>query len=780
MLPIDAIKGRFLSTLADTSVVISAPTGSGKSTQVPRWCPGKVLVVEPRRVACRSLAKRVAELEDSPLGERVGYQVRDENRRSAQTKINFVTPGIALQIFEQIDDFETIILDEFHERTLQVDLLLALLRQKGRKIVVMSATLQAERLAEALSATHIEAEGRTYPVEVKYSQDGQAYPSGQYLASRVKKCILKYKNHPGDILVFLPGKGEISAAAKEIKDSSLEVIPLHGQLSMEKQNQAFATSGKKKVILSTNVAETSVTVPGVQIVIDSGLVRRTQYFQGRGALTLTSIARDSAEQRAGRAGRMSAGLCHRLWQSHGHLKDHTPPEIYRESLTPLVLASLACGSSPRKLPFLDAPKAHALDAAIEELTRLGAVDAKEQLTEVGQELFRLPLDPWLARLLIEAQNLGCLSSAIDLVALLSVRRSAFLDSFGEIDEEDPRHEGCDLSALLNAFQGQLSCLHPQVRSEALQHRRRLHKMLSISGELSKTIDRKLLLKAIVRADPQAAYIKRTRKRHTAWAGGGTEIELDRRSALQLVTKDPERSLPEAMVVLAIRVQSDGPKNRIYATYAAPVNFTQLAELGLGSYRYSSPRWHRGRVKSVRQLVFAQKVLLEEEASPQGEALREALADLIQRGTAFKGVTKQSQTILKENALAIRLAGSDLLNLGGFDLKPLEELPKDSLEWFKQRLNQLGVESEEDPELLEAEDLLPPTIPDYLLDKMREQFPLEVSIGKVRFEVQYLMGKRQALLHAKEGKLKSPPPRQYLPRFAGFKVLIQAGGTFHQL
>ncbi|MEZ4468002.1 MAG: helicase-related protein [bacterium] len=367
MLPIHALRPAFEAALDAGPVVVQAPTGSGKSTEIPRWClaRGRVLVVEPRRVACRSLAERVAGLEGTPLGDRVGYRVRDDDRSGGATRLLYATPGVVLRMLadDALAGFETVIVDELHERTLDVDLVLALCRERVRAaLVVMSATLDSGAVAGWLQAADLRGEGRTFPVDHRYLGEGSELPDGRGLTERVAAALARV-DHPGDVLVFLPGKAEIARVEQGLRGrrelGPLTILPLHGGLSLDEQRAAFGTTPHRKVVLATNVAETSVTLPGIGVVIDSGLVRRTRYHDGRGYLTLLPVAEDQADQRAGRAGRTGPGLCLRLWGARARLDARTPPEVYRESLVPLVLAAAACGARVDRLPFLDPPRGYA-------------------------------------------------------------------------------------------------------------------------------------------------------------------------------------------------------------------------------------------------------------------------------------------------------------------------------------------------------------------------------------------------------------------------------------
>ena len=784
-LPIDAARDRFLAALETGPVVVSAPTGSGKSTQVPRWCPGPVLVVEPRRVACRTLATRVAEIEGSPVGQRVGYQVRDDVRRGPETQIVFATPGMALlELAEQPDRFATygtVILDEFHERSLDIDLLFALLRSRVKRLVVMSATLAAERISAALGGQHVHAEGRSFAVDVHYDADGPMFPTSRHLTDRVVRAVRDSHAVQGDLLVFLPGKGEIADVKARLPPGlNRAIIELHGGLDPEQQAAAFRIDGPRKVILSTNVAETSVTVPNVVRVIDSGLVRQTRYHAGRGALSLVPIAMDSAEQRRGRAGRVRTGDCLRLWRPGATLAARTTPEIHRESLVPLVLAAMACGQNPQHVEFLDPPKTHALDAAFEELAALGAV-SNATLTERGRRLFRLPLDPWLGRLLVEAETSGALDDVVDLVAVLAVDRPPFSSATGlPLDDDDPRAQGCDVTAAIVGLRD--GALHPVVQREAEGHRGRLRRTLGLrKAPIQRTRpDRRRLVRTALAADRRAAYVARPRRRQVAWANGGTEIELDRRSALQLVTHDGVTQLPPAMVVFGIRALTDGPSTRIIATCAAPLSLSELDAVQLSRPRLASIGIKNHRVIAEIERVFAGKVLGTETTEPEGPLLREALTKLIVRGTVHKKARAEAERRIMQAKLLTRLAQGGWINAPDETLAPFASLPSSLADWLAEVLERLGLESADDVQLIDSDDLLPPEVPFHLSEQLNREYPLHIELGDAAYRVEYNTDTREAILHMERGQRKTPPLRQYLPRLRGFRLLVQAGRTFHKL
>ena len=424
-LPIDALYADFRAALEAGHVVVTAATGSGKSTRLPLWTAerGPVLVVEPRRVAATSLAAFVAESAGAALGGEVGYAVRADRRYGAQTRILFATPGVALRWRAEgrITGFAGVVLDEFHERRWDTDLLLALLRTDGEhRLVLTSATLEGERLAAELGGRHLASAGREHPVAVEHCADQpRQMPAQRGLAERLAGAVERgLAETRGDVLAFLPGRGEIERARRALRVSA-EVIPLHATAPLSEQRRALNPGSGRRVILATNVAESSLTVPGVTAVVDAGLERRTQRRNGRTVLSLEAISQASAAQRAGRAGRLEPGRCYRLWGRAAPLPESTPPEVLREELTELALAAACAGHPVDRLAFPDPPRRESLEQALATLAELGAVDAAGRATERGQRLFRLPVDPVLAHLAVAMPDAPSGGFMADLVAALS-------------------------------------------------------------------------------------------------------------------------------------------------------------------------------------------------------------------------------------------------------------------------------------------------------------------------------------------------------------------------
>ena len=453
-LPIWQVHAQIVDALqTDHRLVLIAPTGSGKTTQVPQMlldggaCPGRIIVLQPRRVAARTVAARVAWERGCKLGGEVGYQIRFEDRTSLGTRICFVTEGILLRWLQDDPDLReisVILFDEFHERNLLSDVALALARrlQETRrpdlKIVVMSATLEAEPVAKYLGGCPVlVSEGIAFPVEISHAALHDERPVSEQAADLVAQ--ITQSGAPGDILVFMPGMGEINATigacrAAETRER-LALIPLHGELPPEEQDAAFAPNRLRKVVVATNVAETSVTIDGIVHVIDSGLARVARYEAERGISTLfiEPVSRASADQRAGRAGRTAPGVCHRLWTEGAHLNrpERNTPEIQRSDLAEVVLLLHSFGiKDAARFDWLDRPDPQALERAEKLLRILGALRSGQgagapaensDMTPIGWQMLRLPMHPRYSRMLVEAAKYGCVPAAALCASLVSGR-----------------------------------------------------------------------------------------------------------------------------------------------------------------------------------------------------------------------------------------------------------------------------------------------------------------------------------------------------------------------
>jgi ATP-dependent helicase HrpB len=455
-LPIDAHIPAILETVRSRrALVLSAAPGAGKTTRVPPAlaADGRVLVLQPRRIAARAIARRIADERNWTLGREVGWHVRFERKFTAETRVLLATEGILTARLQQdplLADVTTIVIDEFHERSIHADLGLALAKQAWRarddlRLVVMSATLDVGAVTSFLDGCpRIDVSGREYPLEIEY------HPAQPVAAAATALLQDSY----GSVLCFLPGAGEIERAMNEMRAATgggVEVLPLHGSLPSEEQDRVMRSRGGRRVILATNIAETSLTVPDVRAVVDTGWHKVARYDPDRGidSLELERIPADAADQRAGRAGRLGPGRVRRLWDRSDRLRPHRDAEIHRIDLSDAVLDILAWGGSPLTFEWFDAPRVGRIQAAVDLLQRLGAI-AGGTITALGARMKRMPLHPRLARMLLEADGHRDVALAC---ALLSERHAM------------PRHAASTSSDLLSAI-GEHQSIPPHVREVA--------------------------------------------------------------------------------------------------------------------------------------------------------------------------------------------------------------------------------------------------------------------------------------------------------------------------
>ena len=438
-LPIDDLLDDIRAALArHPRLVLEAPPGAGKTTRVPLallqapWLEGRrIVMLEPRRVAARAAATYMAAQLGEEVGGTVGYRIRFENRTSSRTRIEVVTEGILTRMIQDdplLEGIGALLFDEFHERHLAADLGLALaldvqsgLREDLR-IVVMSATLDGEGLAVVLDAPRLTSARRAFPVEVGHFAARRDESMERQMVRAIAQAL---ERHPGDVLAFLPGRREITRVqtALEAAGSDVLVLALHGDLPVERQAQVLrrGDDGRRRVVLATNVAESSVTLPGVRTVIDSGLAREPRFDPGSGfsRLQVVSISQASADQRAGRAGRVAEGWAYRLWPQSQRLEPQRRPEITQTGLAGLALELAGWGSDA--LRFVDPPPAGALASARDLLRRLGALDNGDAMTPLGRRMLALGTDPRMAAMLLAANEDGGRALACDLVALVEAR-----------------------------------------------------------------------------------------------------------------------------------------------------------------------------------------------------------------------------------------------------------------------------------------------------------------------------------------------------------------------
>jgi ATP-dependent helicase HrpB len=563
-LPVANVLEQVVAASRGGAVVVTAPPGSGKTTLVPAAVlddlppQQKLVLMQPRRLAARAVARRIAQLRGGRVGEEVGYQVRFDSCVGRDTRLIVATTGILLR--RLLDDVElegigAVVLDEFHERTIEMDLVLGMawrLQQTLRpdlRIVVMSATIEAEPVARLLDdCPVVHAEGRMFPVQVRYLRRlGQQQSMPELVASHIPDAL---RDTSGHVLVFLPGVGEIMRCREMLaplaERGGHALLPLFGDLPPEEQDRALADIGRRKIILATNVAETSLTIEGVTAVIDSGQARQMCVAPSTGLprLELTPVSQASADQRAGRAGRTAPGVCWRLWTepSHKSRPAADTPEVLRSDLaeTHLQLRALGEGAD---FPWLDPPPAEALENAKQLLRLLGATDEHDRVTPLGEELARLPAHPRLGRLLVAGASRGVLRETSIAAALLSER-----DPFRSADHANrgPRDYGAvrsrsdvvDRVLALQAFHADSGVrdpdleLHPGGARNVLRAAEQLFHLAEFPRATRADDPGEALMQCLLEAFPDRLSKLRPGGQDRALMVGGRGVRIDRSSRVR--------------------------------------------------------------------------------------------------------------------------------------------------------------------------------------------------------------------------------------------------------
>ncbi len=556
-LPVAGILAEVVQASRGGAVVVTAPPGSGKTMLVPAAvlddlpATQKVVLIQPRRLAARAVARRIAQLRGSGLGQEVGYQVRFDTCASRDTRLVVVTTGILLRrLLDDVvlEDIGAVVIDEFHERTIEMDLALGMLiriRQTLRpdlRIIVMSATLAAEPVAKLMGGCPvIHAEGRPYPVQVRYQRRGEQRPLKDLVAALVPEALRETSGH---VLVFLPGVGEIlrcqEALAPLAERQGHALLPLFGDLPAEQQDWVLTDLGRRKIILATNVAETSLTIEGVTAVVDSGLARQKHVSPATGLprLELVPISQASAEQRAGRAGRTAPGVCWRIWDESSHKARPAAetPEVLRSDLAEPLLHLLALGEQD-EFPWLDSPPQSAVENAGRLLALLGAIDDKQQITSLGNEVARLPAHPRLGRLLLAGAQHGVLRETSVAAALLSERdpfRSAEYNRRGwrEYGTVRSRSDVVDRVLALQAYHAGTPSndptleLHPGGANNVLKAAEQLYHLTDFARGPRAKHPNIALMHALLEAFPDRLAKLRAGTQDRALLVGGRGVRLD--------------------------------------------------------------------------------------------------------------------------------------------------------------------------------------------------------------------------------------------------------------
>ena len=668
-LPIDPLLPSVVEALSTRgTLVLQAAPGAGKTTRVPRALldantfDGELWVLEPRRLAARLAAARVAEELGEPAGQRVGYQIRFDEVASAATRVRFVTEGILTRRLLSDPDLRgvgAVVLDEFHERHLPTDLGLALLRRlrerrPGLRLVVMSATFDPAPVARFLGeAPVLTSEGRVFPIEIEHLPAADSRPLEAQVLAALKR--LGGRLSDGHVLVFLPGASEIrraqEACAEYAERHGFRVLPLHGDLPADAQDRAVRPSRDRKLILSTNVAETSVTVEGVAAVIDSGLARVASHspWSGLPSLRVQPISRASADQRAGRAGRTRAGVCLRLY-TQGDLErrpERDLPEIARADLAETVLTLSAAGApDPRTFGWFEAPPPAALQSAEELLSDLGARAPDGTLTEVGRRLLSFPVHPRLGRILLEAERRGVGPEAARAAATLSERPSRPGPVFGDTRRSGPTLSGrSDVLELMEAS-GSRNRSHGSAQA-AERTARQLTRALDSRIRVPVAEREDALLLSLLAGFPDR--VARRRKPHApelVLSGGGSAV------------LDPVSVVQEPMLLLALDAeQRTGPRGpEVRVRVASAIEPEWLLDLFPGRLTDEDRlafNEESGRVERLTRLAYGAVTLEERRVPAEPSAEAEAvLAEAIRaRGLATAVDTARLENLRARMELA---------------------------------------------------------------------------------------------------------------------------------
>ncbi|WP_413110205.1 helicase-related protein [Thaumasiovibrio sp. DFM-14] len=769
-LPIDILKDEFITTLSQHHVVVEAETGSGKSTRLPIWAQqaGRVLVVQPRRIACTSLAQYLAKQQSESVGESIGYAVKFEAHFSAHSRSVFVTPGVALRWYSenQLQDYDVVIIDEMHLRRWDTDLLLSLLKQHNQhRLVVTSATLNSQKFGDYINGQVLKAHGRCYDVDVThFAHDIRTDPDSRQLDAKVKEAIASYMPQTkGDVLVFLPGRKEIQQCQSILSSINADVIPLHASVSDDERQKALAPpTDYRRIILATNVAETSLTIPGVTLIIDSGLERRTHQRNGRTVLSLHRISQASAEQRKGRAGRVSHGLCVRLYGASAPLEAVTPPDMQREELIEPMLAAAACGYRLADLPLLEPLPAKTSEQATERLQAMAAIDESGTITPHGEKLYPLPIDPLFAHLITAMPDKATQEAMVDLASALSVPQRLYTLPTDEENREvldlwDPLH--CDANCLIQAVRGNVSdqlTLSPDSIREARQNTHQIREALSLPHlDAASRLPREKWLNAIIAAAPELVFVRRQR-RHDAMGNGDSEVTAARESRV--------RDQDIAFIVFdQFHLPGKGKKQTLnLATCCAPIPLRLLIDNDLGELTLTKSQVKEGEGEVVveQQRLYAGRVIETISSAPDSNNVAEAALILIKKNQLLPELFNKIKYDILQWNLYQELA----------DCSPHHAVSyTDPEQWLLTQLIALELDDIEDLAMFSADDFIFEGIPDWERADFDALYPRYLQLADLNLDVEYAgKGKRVTVVYH-SGKRKTGPKRWELPNWKGWKI-----------
>lgn len=702
-LPVSAQRDKLVELIRDNQVVVLAgETGSGKTTQLPKLCleagqgvRGMIGHTQPRRLAARSVAQRIAEELKVPLGQQVGYQVRFNEQVSDKTLVKLMTDGILLAETRQDPDllrYDTIIVDEAHERSLNIDFLLGYLKQlldrrKDLKLIITSATIDVERFAQHFNdAPVIQVSGRTYPVDVWYRPLFQAEGEGkedrsggrdQALLDGVEQALTEIEKHErgkgqsvGDVLIFLPGERDIRELAqflRKLDRPQWQIMPLYGRLSFAEQQKVFSPGGAgRRIVLATNVAETSVTVPGIRYVIDPGTARMSRYSYRSKVqrLPIEAISQASANQRKGRCGRVSAGICIRLYDEADFLSrpEFTDAEILRTNLASVILQmqDLKLGAVA-DFPFIDMPDSRFVNDGIKLLQELGALDNKGQLTKLGRQLARLPVDPRIARMVLAGQQWGSLQEVLVIASALTIQdpRERPQERQQAADQKHQlwKDEESDFLSLVNLWED-----YEEQRQELSQNQLRKwctkHFVSFMRMREWREVHRQILLMCqhmdLKPNQEPASYEAVHRALLTGLLGNLGNKDEDgsflgpRQRRFHVFPGSALYKKPPKWLMAAELVET----SRLFARTVAKIDPQWVEQAGgsLLKYSYSEPAWHKrqGQVMAMEQVSLYGLVLASQRRVPYGKIDPQVCQELLIMEGLVQGLMHTKGKFLAHN------------------------------------------------------------------------------------------------------------------------------------
>lgn len=806
-LPIDDLRKEFMHLLGTHHLVVESDTGSGKSTRIPLWASqlmiagknARILVIEPRRVACLALSEFVSSADgqqgsglNKPVS--VGYAIRFDSTMTPETKVVFVTPGIALRWLNEnrLVDFDVVIFDEFHERRWDTDLLLAILKEQGRhKLVLTSATLNSGDLTTyltdntSLPVKQLKANGRKFQVELFHQAlRSDALPELMDIENKVEQAIvkiIKIKQLKGDILVFLPGKREIISCEQHCRSlllsEGLSSAILHGSISHDRQKLVLTPVTTRRVIFATNIAETSLTIPSVTAVIDSGLERRTQQRNGRTVLALSRISHASSEQRKGRAGRTQEGVCIQLWGAHAILDAHSQPELLRSDLVEPMLAAAAVGYRLSMLDFINILPEKTLLLANEKLVQMGAIELNGKITLHGQKLFPLPIDTLFSHLISAMDNALNQGLMIDLVAALSVGQKlvtlpSSIQGRQALALWEPLQ--CDAMLLIKIMRESIPdflSVDPILLNEAKQLASQIYSLLNLSHH-SLAIDeatRESWLLNVIKAVPELAFVRRE-KRYQTLGNGHSEIQIGRSSRFIVeLTSDEGKVSPLAAVVFdQFSIAGKGVKQTVnFANCMAPILFNTLVEAQLGIECVSDALSSSPLDQTLLIRQYAGRVIGSRIGEVKGDQLLESIVGSIISGAVFPNLAVTiERDISAWNIWRLLQKNQHKSPVDNFSI--VQE-PLDVRHYLKHKLIELGVESADDLELINASDLVFHGIPDWERVEFDSLYPQELVLPELILAVDYRPQNKWVILSYVRGSRKQGPKRWELPRWSGWRI-----------